>query len=321
MEFPILLRKQIEDLYDGVKQTELAQNSRQLSQNYRENKGDGVRLLQTQREALAYAAVRMPATFGAVSAAFEKVLEVYPFSPLTMLDVGAGTGACGWVAESFFELENLVCLEREKVMFSLGKQFMENSDRTVLRQAQWQNFDLLQSEALPHADLVTASYMLNELPVQDREKAILKLWQSAKQVLLIVEPGTPKAFASLRELRDILLRAGANVVAPCPHHDKCPLERENWCHFSTRIARSRLHKQLKSAEMGYEDEKFCYMAFSRQPIALSYERILRDPKVTKAEIACEVCRANAQKETIKISVRDKNMYKKAKKLGWGDILT
>lgn len=320
MEFPALLRKQIEELYEGVKQSELAQDSKQLSQNYRTNKFGGVRLLQTQREALAYAAVRMPATFGAVSTAFEKVLEVYPFSPLTMLDVGAGTGTCGWAADCFFNLEKLVCLEREDVMLSLGKQLMEKADSDVLRRAQWQKFDLLQENILPQADLVTTSYMLNELPVQDRENAIMKLWQSTKQVLLIIEPGTPVAFENLLKLRDILIQSGAYVIAPCSHQSGCPLEKESWCHFSARIARSRLHKQLKSAEMGYEDEKFCYMAFSRQPVFFSYERILRDPKVTKAEIACEVCRANAQKETIKISVRDKNMYKKAKKLRWGDIL-
>jgi len=320
MDFPILLKNQINALCDGVSLSELSQNSSHLSETYRGSRIGKERLLQTSKQALVYAVTRMPATFGAIAETLEKISAIYDFNPQTMLDVGAGTGACGWAAESFFDLQKLVCLEREDVMRSLGQSLMKESDIPLLQQSQWQTFDLIKDELPSKADLVTASYILNELHDAYQEKAILKLWQATEQVLLIVEPGTPKVFANLLKLRDILLQAGAYVIAPCPHQQKCPLKNDDWCHFSARIARSRLHRQAKSAEMGYEDEKYCYMAFSHQPLSFSYQRILKKPMITKAEVAFDICSFDGKNNVEKISVKNKSMYKKAKKLAWGDIL-
>ena len=315
--FPSVLQQQIEKLLEGVKLSDVPYQA--LSQKYRGERQVSARLLQSAPEAMAYAAVRMPATFGAVSEALQKIIEVFDFSPQTMLDVGAGTGACGWAAQGLFDLKNLICLERESVMRDLGKTLMSNNEYPVLSQAQWYDFDLLRDDIAYKADLVTASYIINELPDVEKEKAILKLWQATEQVLLIVEPGTSQAFAGLLKLRDFLVSQGAHIIAPCPHQKECPLNGGDWCHFSARIARSRLHRQLKSAEMGYEDEKYCFMAFSRQPLALSYNRVLKEPKVSKAEVVCELCTDNGECLIKKISIKDKADYKKAKKMSWGDI--
>ncbi len=315
--FPSILQQQIEKLLEGVKLSDVPYQK--LSQKYRGERQVSARLLQSAPEAIAYAAVRMPATFGAVLEALQKIIEVFDFSPQTMLDVGAGTGACGWAAQGLFDLKNLICLERESVMRNLGKTLMSNNEYPVLSQAQWYDFDLLRDDIAYKANLVTASYIINELPDVEKEKAILKLWQATEQVLLIVEPGTQQAFAGLLKLRDFLISQGAHIIAPCPHQKKCSLASGDWCHFSARIARSRLHRQLKSAEMGYEDEKYCFMAFSRQPLALSYNRVLKEPKVSKAEVVCELCDDNGKCLVKKISIKDKADYKKAKKMSWGDI--
>ena len=315
--FPSVLQQQIEKLLEGVKLSDVSYQA--LSQKYRGERKVSESLLQSTSEAMAYAAVRMPATFGAVSEALQKIIEVCDFVPETMLDVGAGTGACGWAAQEIFDLKNLICLERESVMRDLGKTLMSNNEYPVLSQAQWYDFDLLRGDIAYKADLVTASYIINELPDVEKEKAILKLWQATEQVLLIVEPGTPQAFSGLLKLRDFLISQKAHIIAPCPHQKKCSLASGDWCHFSARIARSRLHRQLKSAEMGYEDEKYCFMAFSRQPLALSYNRVLKEPKVSKAEVVCELCADNGECLINKISIKDKADYKKAKKMSWGDI--
>ena len=315
--FPSVLQQQIEKLLEGVKLSDVPYQA--LSQKYRGERKVSESLLQSTSEAMAYAAVRMPATFGAVMESLQKIIEVFDFSPQTMLDVGAGTGACGWAAQEIFDLKNLICLERESVMRDLGKTLMSNNEYPVLSQAQWYDFDLSRDDIAYKADLVTASYIINELPDVEKEKAILKLWQATEQVLLIVEPGTPQAFAGLLKLRDFLISQGAHIIAPCPHQKKCSLASGDWCHFSARIARSRLHRQLKSAEMGYEDEKYCFMAFSRQPLALSYSRVLKEPKISKAEVVCELCSDEGECLIKKISIKDKAAYKKAKKMRWGDI--
>ena len=136
-----------------------------------------------------------------------------------------------------------------------------------------------------------------------------------------MEPGTPKAFKGLLEIRNQLIQYGAKVLAPCPHEEKCNLSDNDWCHFSCRIARSKLHKQLKSASMGYEDEKFCYMVFGRQDGSCSYKRVLKKPEINKAEIKLEICAENGEIRRDIISVRDKQNYKNAKKIEWGDKIS
>ena len=317
--FPFELQQQIEKLLERFKLSDLPYH--ELSKKYRGDR-KGVRsLLQSKQEAMAYAAVRMPATFGAVSAALKNIIRLFDFKPTTMIDIGAGTGACGWAAQELLELKSLVCLEREVIMRDLGKILMSGSDNPLLSQAQWVDFDVLNDDVSCEADLVTAAYIINELPNFQKEKALLKLWQATKKVLLIVEPGTPSAFSDLLKLRDFLVSYGAHIIAPCPHQQKCSLEAGDWCHFSARIARSRLHRQLKSAQMGYEDEKYCYMAFTKVPLTLKYQRVLKEPQITKAEVVCHVCQSGGHCEFVHFSVKNKENYKKAKKMCWGDILT
>ena len=37
----------------------------------------------------------------------------------------------------------------------------------------------------------------------------------------------------------------------------------DWCHFTQRLPRSRAHKQIKEADVPFEDEKFSYVALTR----------------------------------------------------------
>jgi len=319
MTFPIILQQEIEVLSQGLKTTSLSKEFMQLSERYRGERQTKDSLLKTENEALAYAAVRMPATYGAVSEALAKTLEVTALSPQTMLDVGAGTGACGWAANEQINLAELVCLEREKVMRHLGQYLMSKAQDDVLQKAQWVDFDLLSGEIPYKADLVTASYVVNELADKGID-VVEKLWQATKQILLIIEPGTPKDFANLLKIRGSLLEKGAYVLAPCPHQGKCPLSENDWCHFCARIARSRLHRQLKGADMGYEDEKYCFMAFSKISPEQSYQRLIKEPTISKAEVKAEVCTAQGEIERKVIPIRDKATYKNAKKWRWGNIL-
>ncbi len=320
MTFPLTLRQEIENLLQGQKVSVLAKNYEQLSSRYRGNKSSSASLLTTYQEALSYATARMPATYGAVSSALDKVLQLIDTAPKTMLDVGAGTGACGWAVCEKINLQQLICLEREPMMRQIGQNLMQKSETPVLHKAQWFDGDLLKSAIFPSADLVTASYVLNELGSNALSVAE-KLWKTTAQILLLIEPGTPKDFKQLLQIRDKLIEQGAYVVAPCPHIGKCPLVGENWCHFSARIERSRLHKLVKGADMGYEDEKYCFMAFSRQPLQISYQRILDIPKIEKNQICAAVCTPQGKYMNYSVSAKDTEKYKKAKKWRWGDILS
>ena len=117
------------------------------------------------------------------------------------------------------------------------------------------------------ADLVIASYVINEISESEQTTLAELMWQKTRDTLLVVEPGTPAGYARIFALRAQLIAAGAHVAAPCPHDGVCPLAAPDWCHFTQRLPRSQAHRQLKSAELAYEDERFAYVALTRAPAA------------------------------------------------------
>ena len=91
-------------------------------------------------------------------------------------------------------------------------------------------------------------------------------------------------------------------------------------HFAARVERSSLHRRVKGGELGYEDEKFSYLAVSRTLVpATASPRIIAQPRVGKAEAALRLCEATGLAER-RIPRQDKLKYKSAKKLRWGDIV-
>jgi ribosomal protein RSM22 (predicted rRNA methylase) len=292
-----------------------------LSNRYRSNVGEGQRFIQTKETAMAYAAYRMPATLAAVRSCLGEIKERLPrFSPLSLLDVGAGPGTSLWAARSVFSsLVRASLLEREETMISLGKALAARSEDEVIRQACWIKADAATSfEASAH-DLVVASYTLNEMPESAALALSARLWDLTSDVLLIVEPGTPAGFSRVRRYREQLIAGGAAVVAPCPHQTACPMKDDDWCHFSRRVERSRLHRGAKAGELAYEDEKFSYIAFSRTPVTGISGRILRHPQVRPGHIKFEVCEPDGLKSIV-VTRSDRERFKQARDSHWGSVM-
>ena len=255
MDLPIELKSASEKLVVGYKQAQLKKIAQDLSDRYRNESGVGKVLLSKDIEAAVYALVRMPATYGAVSDALKYALEYFDGSISTLLDVGAGSGAATWAASNQLELERITCIEREGAMRRVGETLMKEGNR-VLANARWISSDLTTTKVTNSADLVVSSYVMNEMAKKDRQFVLDSLWNSAEKMLLIVEPGTPAGFSVLRDSREYLLSKGAHIVAPCPHESVCRLSENDWCHFTCRVQRSRIHKMLKDADVPYEDEKY-----------------------------------------------------------------
>lgn len=319
MEFPIELRIMSERMVEGISSSEMTESAKELSRRYMNESGTGKSLLTKDNEALVYSLMRMPATFGAVASALEQICEASDFVPRSLLDAGAGTGAGSWAATSFFNLEKVTCLERERAMESVGKTFMRESDEPALNSAEWIHTDLSEDIGGKYpADLVIASYVLNEMSMEDRIKTVAKLWENTKQMLLIVEPGTPVGYKNIRGIRDYLLEQGAHMVAPCPHSDTCQVIGSDWCHFTCRVQRGKLHKLVKGADVPYEDEKYSYVAFSRTECQGSTSRIMRHPIVEKGRIRLTLCTADNGIIEKTVTKKEGEQYKKAKKSICGD---
>ena len=113
---------------------------------------------------------------------------------------------------------------------------------------------------------------------------------------------------------------GAHVAAPCPHDGKCPLQPPDWCHFTQRLQRSRAHKQVKGAELPFEDERFSYVALTRAAIEYPrLSRVLAQPTVSKVEITAKLCTPNGL-NTARVPRRDKAAYAEARRWRWGDVV-
>ncbi|MBQ1237452.1 MAG: rRNA methyltransferase [Oscillospiraceae bacterium] len=317
MDLPVSLRLAIEEKAADYSTAELAKEAAAISRRYRDEVGAGKRLVTTDLSALTYAIMRMPATFGAVSSALGYTLALSDFEPSTLLDVGAGTGAAAFAADEALFLQEVTCLEREKAMAKLGQEWMK-SGSDALENARWIDGDITADAALPKAQLVTAAYVLGELSEADRQAAALRLWDACEGILLLVEPGTPAASAQLKTLRGLLLDAGAHLIAPCPHQKDCPLGKDDWCHFTCRVSRSRLHKQVKGGDAPYEDEKFSYLAVSRFPTQKAAARVLRHPRIESGNITLQLC-TDEGIVTRKVTKKEGAAFKAARKADCGDV--
>ena len=313
MEFPVELRSEIERLLAEENTNRLAEAADRLSRSYRGNDGSGKRLAGSRRDILAYAAVRMPATFGAVSRALELTLERFPEGGFrTALDIGAGTGAATHAAALIAECGEFRCAEREPEMLALGRRLTEHCGLN----AEWVSGDITAGFKGEAAELVLCSYCLNELAKSARTAAVKMLWENTQRLLLIVEPGTPEGYANLMAAREQLISLGAHIAAPCPHERLCPLPEGDWCHFTARVARSRLHKQLKGGDVPYEDEKFCFLAASREPAEPCSARVLRHPEINSGRITLKLCTTEDIRECM--VTRKDQRFKAARKSDAGD---
>jgi ribosomal protein RSM22 (predicted rRNA methylase) len=119
------------------------------------------------------------------------------------------------------------------------------------------------------------------------------------------------------EARKQLLGMGAHIAAPCPHEKECPMAEGEWCHFTCRVQRSQLHRRLKGGEAPYEDEKFAYMAFVREPGLPVQYRILRHPQVRQGHVMVTVCGEDGIKMHT-VSRKDGALYRQIRDAGAGD---
>lgn len=288
---PDALQEAIQERVSAFSTPELTEAATRISAAYRQGLPPP---LDSPVSRAAYLVTRVPATYAALARASAEL----PFQPESWLELGAGPGAAAWVAPCPVTLVGA------------------NPCWEDLRPARRICASLERLPALEAHDVVSLAYVLNELPPVVRGRVIDEAWRLARRALLVVEPGTPQGFAQLLEARRQLVESGARILAPCPHGGGCPLEGKDWCHFAVRVERSRLHRQLKGGSLGFEDEKFCYLAAVRGDAEAAQARVLRHPEVRQGLIRLQLCTREGVKERT-VTRRDPR-WRQARKASWGD---
>jgi len=306
----------------------LSAGMQRLTAAYRSGETPARPVLATRTDAAAYAAYRMPATAAAAALALQQTrLSLPAWTPATLLDFGAGTGGMAWAAAvQLPSVTAMTLLEQSAEAMRLGRSILTASELQALRSATWRAWRLSDADAPPDrsaglsADLATAGYLLGEL-TEAQQAALVARAVTAAPVVVLVEPGTPAGHRRILAARGQLLAAGYLLAAPCPHELRCPLQAAgDWCHFGARLPRSALHRQVKGSELGYEDEKFSYVALAREAVALPRARIIRRPQHARGLIELRTCTpAGLAAEAVR--KRDREAYRAARHAGWGDALS
>lgn len=230
-------------------------------------------------------------------AALARVLaEVYgargTAPPRRAIDLGAGTGAVGRVLRARFgESFEVVAVDR------MGGPGLVRANLAV------------ELPAVPGGpggggrfDLVVAAHLLNELFV-DRTPAErvalrarrVRAWSTLlapNGVLILLEPALRETSRALLAVRDQLLSAGLQVVAPCFWTGPCPalaLDRD-WCHDAAPVpSKPRVD--------------FSYLVLRAEPVppAPTLYRIVSDPMPEKGRLRLFVCGPQGRHPLIRLT--------------------
>jgi ribosomal protein RSM22 (predicted rRNA methylase) len=313
-DLPHELKSALEAKLHGLSRSDTAERSARISETYRG--GGSSAAIRTEADALAYALARMPATYAAVTASLNALCEIRPdFTPKTLLDIGAGPGTATWAAaETFSSLTDFTSIDANVALRRLALDLFGLRLSDVRYRRGDARAALADAEA---ADLVIASYLVGEMGEPERAALAGQMWAKTRDTLLIVEPGTPAGYARIIALRAQLIALGAHVAAPCPHDAECPLRAPDWCHFTQRLPRSQAHRQLKAAELPFEDEKFAYVALTRAPVTQRRARVLAQPEISKIEVTAKLCTPGGL-VIAKVPRRAKADYARARRWRWGD---
>jgi ribosomal protein RSM22 (predicted rRNA methylase) len=346
LTLPDDLRAAIERMLAGVPAERWVRDAQALSERYRRPRAASQgALAHGERDALAYAALIMPATYAQLYGALAAVAARVPgWAPTTMLDLGSGPGTALWAAlERWPSLRDLEAWEREPAFLALGRELARGSRAPVVRAARWERVDLrawsqeaqsaerrAQTDAaeveddpsdrmLKRFDVVVLGHVLNELEPAEQARVLAAAWGRTAGLLLIVEPGTPEAFAVVRAARDALLAAGAATIAPCVHDRPCPLEND-WCHFPQRLWRPDFQRRARGAPSQWEQSKYTYAALARfPPEAPIWGRVIREPSHNKAYAEVTIS-TRAGVGRFRAPKRQREAFRLVKDLAWGAAL-
>jgi ribosomal protein RSM22 (predicted rRNA methylase) len=177
------------------------------------------------------------------------------WQPRTILDFGIG---CGSASAAALEVFSNCSTEPTKTLSPIEWIHGIDPSQTMRQCAQEMLQDTLERHNLPPRvtfssylsssnkedatsseiasfDLALCAYGLNELPYGSAALSVITLlWEKLNDqgVLVVIEPGTPDGFATIRMVRNFLLAAAQEdtqddfcILAPCTHHGPCPLER------------------------------------------------------------------------------------------------
>ncbi|WP_366653734.1 small ribosomal subunit Rsm22 family protein [Fodinicurvata sp. EGI_FJ10296] len=297
-----------------------------MIERYRNRREPGAAGLVSDAERRAYLRHRFPATFAAVSAALATMPPALAAGIADAVDLGAGTGASAAAAAVRLPgLTAMTIIDSDRAALALAEPLVAaaNPDLAVTTRTA----DAAAGLARVHsggADLVMASYLLNELPGDRADTVTDAMWHSARRAVLIVEPGSRVGFAALIRARQRLIDLGARLLAPCPHVRACPMgepgQGDDWCHFPLG------YDDPFEDQQGRSTEKISFVLAilpsdetDADGIASPADnRIVKAPMRRTGHVVLDLCTRSGTLERRTVTRRQGKDYKAARAADWGD---
>ena len=182
----------------------------------------------------------------------------------SILDLGAGPGIAAWAASRPGPGSRPSRSSRRSPRWCAPARRSPRTGRRRCsrRDGRWPTWAAPPAQA----DLVLVSYVIGELePATLARLRRPRLVARRRHARDRSSRERPQATSACSPFAPQSSPAGGSTLAPCPHDAPCPLPEGDWCHFATRLARSRTHRLAKGAERGFEDEKFAYAVLTRSP--------------------------------------------------------
>jgi len=317
-QLPADLVRGIDQLVQGVPIGMLRQASARLTEAYRRDAGR-VSAIASTADRLAYIGARLPATFHATRSVLKNLNQCGLGGTVTsLLELGAGPAPGLWAAyEQFPSLLKATHVEHDGEMAKLGCHLLKSTVIARGIQSVWNGQSVPVSADFGKHDVTLLAYLVGELDDDVRRQVLSSAWNSTQVALVVIEPGTPAGASRVIQARTWLVRQGGHVAAPCPHSVECPLPDEDWCHFSVRLNRSSLHRQLKGGTLAYEDEKYSYVVITRSAVTRCQSRVLRHPVFAPRRVTLELCSSDGLR-TQQVTRGNRDDYRRARKIRWGD---
>ena len=301
-------------------------------------------------QAVAYLNCKMPYTYNISVRICEEIKNRMPeFKPTSVLDYGAGLGSSIWAAHDLFpEALRLAAVEPNRDMRRLGR-FLTSVSK-MKNEILWvESLTMIPGTGTERGkfDLIFLSYVLQELATSKLRLMLLDTLFTRLNdngILVVVEPGSPKGYRFIHDFRNWIVekpRDEASIVAPCPHHNKCPLAEKNkdWCHFSqlsykwdrSVMPRSTKEKQIHNEKFSYlvvkkgmtpnvtyKTQEECETDFEK---SFFWDRLLRPVIKKHQHTILDMCTTEGkfERRTVAKSHSSLGGYKTSRKLNWGDL--
>lgn len=309
----------IEEIISKQKLTKIKKDYTDISLKYRKEDINSVSVISNNNQALSYVISRMPETSVIIDDVLCKLNKIVNLKNkiTSVLDLGSGTGSALWALENYVNNIDIYAVEKQEAMIKYSKELSNKLNLNI----NYLKEDVLSEKVknLPKTDIVLESFMLNEMNKTDRIKTLDLMIEKSKNYVVLIEPGTPISYKKMMEDRQYLLSKNLNLILPCTHSCICPLK-EDYCNFTVRISRTKTLRQIKNGSLGYEDEKYFFLIFSKEDVSKDFNSVvIRKPIYHKSCVDLKLCNKDKTIKNITITKNNKKNYVIAKNLKHGDF--